>query len=80
MPDTTEIAVADGAAPITYELAQSEELEPYTVEATFDGSAAATSFLPCCTLYAQDGRKLARTFPAAAMAAGDLSGVTFAPF
>jgi hypothetical protein len=80
MPETTEIAVGDGDAPVTYTLPPGEELAPYTVEATFDGSGAASAFLPCCTLYAQDGRKLARTFPAAAMSAGALSGVTFAPF
>jgi hypothetical protein len=76
--DTTEIALGDGDAPISYTLSQGQELAPYSVEATFDGSGG--SFLPCCTIYAQDGRKLARTFPAEAMAAGDLSGVTFAPF
>lgn len=75
-----EIAVNDGDAPLSYQLPASQAFKPETVQATFDGSGAALSFLPCCTIYGPDGRKLSRTFPASAMAAGDVSGVTFAPF
>jgi hypothetical protein len=80
MPEIVEAAFPDGDAPSVYTLSPGEGIAPETIEATFDGSGAAGDFLPCCTIYAADGRKLARTFPASAMAAGDLSGVTFSPF
>lgn len=80
MAELVEIALPDGDAPSVYTLTPGEGISPQTIEATFDGSGAAIDFLPCCTIYAPDGRKLSRTFPATAMTAGDLSGVTFAPF
>lgn len=73
------IAVTGGAAPVDYTLGQSESFRPETVEATFDGSGAGGDFRPCCTIYSADGRKLSRTFPTETMAAGDTSGVTYAP-
>jgi hypothetical protein len=80
MPEIAEVAFEDGDAPRTYTLSANEGIAPETIEATFDGGGAAVDFLPCCTIYAPDGRKISRTFPAAAMTAGDYSGVTFAPF
>jgi hypothetical protein len=80
MPEMVEVALPDGDAPSTYTLSPGEGIAPETIEATFDGGGAAVDFLPCCTIYAPDGRKISRTFPAAAMTAGDYSGVTFAPF
>jgi hypothetical protein len=78
--DHVEIALNDGPTPLTYNLTPGSAFQPETVQATFDGSGTAIPFLPCCTLLGPDGRKLSRTFPASAMAAGDVSGVTFAPF
>lgn len=80
MADPIVIAVNDQDAPAEYVLSQGEAFRPEMIEATFDGSGAGGGFRPCATLYSPEGRKLARTFPDDAMAAGDTSGVTFAPF
>jgi hypothetical protein len=80
VPDTREIAVADGAVPNQYQLGHGEAIRLQTVEATFDGAGAAGDFLPCVAIYSQSGRLLSRTFPASSMAVGDQAAVTFAPF
>lgn len=80
MADTREIALGDGLAPNGYVLGPGDSFGIESIQATFDGSAAMTDFLPCATIYGPDGRKLSRTFPASTMAAGDSGGVTYAPF
>lgn len=74
-------AAEDGpfATPHEYKLSAGEAFEPLSINATWDGSAAAGAFLPCCSFYSQDGRLLARTFPAQ-VAAGDTAEVTYSPF
>jgi hypothetical protein len=65
-------------APSEYELTAGEAFVPESVTASFDGSGAAGSFLPCLSIYAQSGELLSRTFPDE-VAAGDTAEVTFAP-
>jgi hypothetical protein len=77
---TTVIAIEDGGLPRGYTLAAQELLQLLTAEATYDGSSAAGDFLPSVAIYSQEGRLLARTFPATAIGAGDSAKVTFAPF
>jgi hypothetical protein len=74
------IAIPGGTTPHGYTLGQSEGLAPQTVEATFDGSAAAGDFLPTLTILTPDLRVLSRTFPSETVTAGDTAAVTFAPF
>lgn len=66
------------AAPSTYTLAPNEAFVPESVTATFDGSGAASAFLPTLSIYAQSGELLARS-PATEVGAGDSAEVTFAP-
>lgn len=79
-----EILVAvDGpiATPYKYVVPPTSPVEPSVVNATFDGSAAAGVFLPCCSIYSQDGRLLSRTFPEGVqVAVGDTAEVTYSPF
>jgi hypothetical protein len=75
------LATIDGpvAAPAAYVLAAKESFQPNVVTATFDGSGAAAAFLPCCSIYSQDGKLISRTFPAQ-VAVGDVAEVTYGPF
>lgn len=77
------LVAADGpvATPYTYVVPPTSAVEPAVVNATFDGSAAAGVFLPCCSIYSQDGKLLSRTFPEGVqVAVGDTAEVTYSPF
>jgi hypothetical protein len=69
---------AQSAAPSTYELAGVEAFTPEAVTATFDGTLAASAFLPTLSVYAQSGELLSRS-PASEVAVGSSAEVTFAP-
>lgn len=65
--------------PYTYRLAVADELTPSGIFAHFDGSAAATAYLPCVTYYTQDGKVFARAFPDQSVAAGASADVSWFP-
>lgn len=67
------------SVPYTYTLATGEEWQPQTITATFDGTGAGSAFIPCLSLYSQDGTLRGR-FPADQVTAGDTAQVTWAPF
>lgn len=80
---TPPILIADTGprdSPDAYKVPDSQTIQPQTVVATFDGAAAAGSFLACLSLYAQSGELLSRTFADAVLGIGDAAEVTFAPF
>lgn len=79
----TEIIIPTGqpaAAPFKYVVIPSQMVEPETITALFDGSAAGAAFWPCCSVYSQDGILLGRYIPPASVAAGDKAEVTYGPF
>jgi hypothetical protein len=51
-----------------------------SVSARFNGSAAATSFKPCLSVYSQDDKLIGRYFPGSDMQAGDTGEVSYGPF
>lgn len=67
------------AAPYAYVLASSEEFTPQAISAVFDGSGAGGDFLPCCSVYTQNGQLVSRDFPST-VTAGDSAEVTYHPF
>lgn len=69
-----------GAAPLTYRLSDLQQFSPQSISASFDGSGAAGSFLPCVSFLAPDGTLIARCVTDAAVTAGDSAEVTWAPF
>jgi hypothetical protein len=68
-----------GATPAQIELSTANDVAVHMAVATFNGSAAARSFLPCLALYSPSGTLISRTFPRGVVAVGDLADVTFAP-
>lgn len=69
-----------GALPYTYTVPGTVELVTQSIVARFDGSAAAASFVPCVSVYTQDGRLMARVRLDQVFAAGDTGVGTWAPF
>lgn len=67
------------SVPYTYTLSTTEAWQPEMVTATFDGTGASGTFVPCLSVYAQDGTLLGR-FPATAVAPTNTAEVTWAPF
>lgn len=68
------------AAPFTYTLGATEYWEAESIQATFDGGGASGTFLPCCSVYSQDGRLLSRDYPpGVTVAAGSEVGVSYHP-
>lgn len=68
------------ASPKTYVIPSSLAFNPTAVTALFNGTAAASSYLACLSLYSSDGLLLARTFPSSPVLAGGSAEVTYAPF
>jgi hypothetical protein len=70
------------AAPLDYVLPAGTELIPLCVTASFDGSAAASSFLPCLEFITPDGKVIGRMpiNSSDAVAAAGSADVTFGPF
>lgn len=81
MPAPVTINIAQGAtgAPVEYTIPDSLELEPLSIFAHYDGSAAG-NFRPSVSVYSGAGLLLARVFPFEPVTAGDEADVTFAPF
>ena len=69
------------SVPYSYQLGPQETFEVRSISATWDGTSAAGSFIPCVSVYAQDGSLLGRFKGDAAVPVGDTSTEgTFAPF
>lgn len=68
------------ATPYTYKLSAIERMRPTAVFAHFDGTGAASAFLPSVAYYTQDGLLFSRVFPGTTVAAGGEADVSYAPF
>jgi hypothetical protein len=68
-----------GAVPFSLDLGAIDVITPSAAFATFNGTGASGSFLPCITYYTQDGLVFARAFPATAVAAGASADVSWFP-
>lgn len=68
-----------GSTPVSVELNPAGEFAPYSFSATFDGTSASDSFMPCAAVYSQDGKLIARMFPSEIISPGDSAEVTYAP-
>lgn len=60
MADVPQPFVVNGD---TYTVPGADTIEPLAASVTFDGTGAASSFLPCLSFYSQSGNLLSRTFP-----------------
>jgi len=69
-----------GGLPASYRIPPGGELTLESVSATFDGTGAAGTFLPCLALYSQDDKLIGRWFPSTQMAPGDSGEVSYGPF
>lgn len=69
-----------GSAPLSYEIAGAQEIILRAARATFDGTAAAASFLPAFRITDGAGQEIG-TYPVdTAVTAGSSADVSFAPF
>lgn len=68
------------AAPKQYVVPGSADFILKCVDATFDGTSAAGSFIPCVEIYSDSGRIVARGKAETAVAAGSSAQVSFFPF
>lgn len=73
------VQAAAAAAPQSYTVPGSTEVEPLSAFARFDGTAAAGPWLPCLSFFSSGGLLLARVFPSEQMAVGDVADVTYSP-
>lgn len=71
-------ALGSGGSLDVYDVPGSVLVTPYAVSATFDGSGAGGSFLPCLTFKTQTGAIIARC-PAPEVASGDTAEVSWFP-
>jgi hypothetical protein len=80
----TPILIADqgpSPTPASYTVPSSQEINPTSVFAEFDGTGAAGPFIPVLRFVAQSGEILSQTFPTGVtLTTGDVARVTFAPF
>ena len=79
MPRDVQIAGGIGAAPQSYTVPNATEIVPRVVNATFDGSGAAGSFLPTLEIVSDGGVVIARCPTASAVGAGGSAEVSFFP-
>lgn len=72
---------ASVAVPFSYRLGNAERFQVESISAVWNGTAASGSFIPCVSVYSQDGALLGRFKGDATVSAGDSSTEgTFAPF
>ena len=64
----------------TYTVPGADTIEPLAASVSYDGTGAAGAFMPCLSIYSQDGHLISRTFPSASVAMGSSSEVSFIPF
>lgn len=80
MAEDVLIAGAIGAAPQSYEVPNAQEIIPKAIRATFNGSGAASAFVPTIRIISDGGVVVAEVATDTQVAAGDSASVTFAPF
>ena len=82
MAQPTQLIFTDnpGAVPAEYAVAPSLNLVIQSIVARWNGASAAGAFLPCLSVYSQDGHLVGRFHPNAELAVGDTAVVTYAPF
>lgn len=71
-------SLGSGGSMVTYTVPGSAVVTPYTVSATFDGTGAGGSFLPCLTFKTITGAVIARC-PAPEVASGSTAEVSWFP-
>lgn len=80
MPPDQQILVAGtAAAPVSYGVPNAAEVILLAVQVTFDGTAAAGTFVPAVEIYSDGGVLIARARAEQALSAGSSASVTFAP-
>jgi hypothetical protein len=80
MPDVQILAPGDENAPLPYVVLGSQRIIPKALFATFDGSGAGGSFLPCIRILSPAGEVVGEYVTDEAVAAGSSADVSFAPF
>lgn len=78
-PVTINVQAAAQAAPQTYTVPGSTEIEPLSAFARFDGTSASGPWLPCLSFFSSGGLLLARVFPDGQLSVGDTADVTYSP-
>lgn len=69
------------AVPYSYTLGAAERFQVESISAVWNGAGASGSFLPCASVYTQDGKLLGRYKGDITVSAGDsFTEATFAPF
>jgi hypothetical protein len=80
MADVQIFRGASGAVPVEYEIPASAEFILKAVTAEFDGSGAASAYLPCVTIVSDSGHVIARAVdPSVSVAAGASAEVSWFP-
>lgn len=77
--DEPILVAGQSPAPLSYSVPNAVELVLLAVNAIFDGTGAAGSFLPAVEIYSDGGILIARAIASQAVAAGSSAEVTFAP-
>lgn len=80
MATDVQISGGIGPAPQSYTVPNAQEIIPKVARATFDGTAAATAFLPTIQIISDGGVVIASVPTDTTVAAGGSADVTFAPF
>lgn len=80
MPRDVQITPGVGAAPQSYLVPNATEIIPRAINATFDGTAAASAFLPTVEIVSDGGVVVARCPCSTAVSAGGSAEVSFYPF
>jgi hypothetical protein len=75
-----QIRLPDGSAPASYTVPNAAEIVPKAINATFDGTGAAGSFVPAVEYVSDGGVVVARVPCQTTVSAGGSAEVTFAPF
>jgi hypothetical protein len=75
-----QIRLPDGGAPQSYGVPNATEIIPLAINATFDGTGAAGSFVPTVEIISDGGVVIARVPCQTTVAAGGSAECTFAPF
>lgn len=69
-----------GNVPANVTLPDGTDIDLRCASATFDGTSASGTFLPCLTVVAASGQVIGRFFPSQPMVTGDSGEVTYGPF